>query len=41
MPAAGAGHLEGWRRQGVLEVVVISLVALVFLVSFLVVFAHR
>lgn len=41
MPAAAASRLERWRRRGVLEVAAVSLVALVFLVSFLVVFAHR
>jgi hypothetical protein len=41
MPAAAASHLERWRRQGLLEVTAVSVVALVFLVTFLVVLAHR
>jgi hypothetical protein len=41
MPAAAASRLQRWRRQGVLEVTAVSVVALVFLVTFLVVFMHR
>jgi hypothetical protein len=41
VPAALESRLATWRRRGLLEVTVISVVLLVFLVCFLVVFSHR
>ncbi|HEX3606839.1 MAG TPA: hypothetical protein VH134_13020 [Candidatus Dormibacteraeota bacterium] len=41
MTAVLDGTLERWRRRGALEFGLIALVLLVFLVCFLVVFAHR
>jgi hypothetical protein len=41
VPAALDSRLATWRRRGLLEVTVIAVVLLVFLVCFLVVFAHR
>jgi hypothetical protein len=41
MPAAAASRLESWRRRGLMELSVLSVVVVVFLVCFLVVLAHR
>jgi hypothetical protein len=41
MPAAQNSRLEVWRRRGLLEISLLALVLVVFLVCFLVVFAHR
>ncbi len=41
MPAVLDRRVERWRRQGMLEIAVIAVVLVVFLVCFLVVFAHR
>jgi hypothetical protein len=41
MPAALDSRLERWRRRGLLEISMVAAVLLVFLVCFLVVFAHR
>ena len=41
MPAVLDSRLEQWRRRGLLEMTVIVAVLVVFLVCFLIVFAHR
>ena len=41
MPALLDSRLERWRRRGLLELGVILAVLVVFLVCFLIVFAHR
>jgi hypothetical protein len=41
MPAVLDSRLERWRRRGALEITLILAVLVVFLVCFIVVFAHR